>query len=167
MNYDIRKISDYFREVHSRYFIDTNGCVYTSCGLNTNRILVDGERINMKLFRKNNMDKFNTTNKLIISIPNTKGRYYLKNDGLILHRLATKIDEIGQVDVCLIRVDGNEKDNRYKIHRLLAGCFIGDVEGKEVHHRNQNRMDNRIENIEILSFEEHREKEKFTRSHKN
>lgn len=166
MNYDIRKISDYFREVHSRYYIDTNGAVYTSCSLNSNRIMVDGEYINTKLFKKNNMERLNTTNKLIIPIPNTNNRYYLKNDGLILHRLSTRIDEIGQVDVCLVRVDGNERGNRYKIHRLLAGCFIGEVYGKEVHHKNQNRIDNRLENLEILTFEEHRGKGNFTKNHK-
>ena len=167
MNYDIRRISDYFREVHSRYFIDTNGVVYTSLGLKTSRIRVDGKCININNFRKQNVDKFNTTTKMLIPIPDTNNRYYLKNDGLVLQRLSTRIDENGCVDVCLIRVfDGTDRGNRYKIHRLLAGCFIGDIENKEVHHKNQNRSDNRLENLEILTFEEHRGIGNYLKNHK-
>ena len=54
MNYDLRKISDTFKSVHSRYLIDNNGVVYTSLEEENNRIMVDGKRININLFRKVN-----------------------------------------------------------------------------------------------------------------
>jgi hypothetical protein len=89
------------------------------------------------------------------------------NDGKILHRLSTRIDNIGQIDVSLIRVSGhrNDKGNRYFIHRLLAGCFLGDIYNKEVHHKNKNRTDNNLDNLQILTLEEHRSKETFKINH--
>ena len=165
MNYDIRKICDYFREVHSRYCIDSNGVVYTSLGEDTTKIMVDWNVINIKRFRLDNIEALNNTNKLLMAIPNTNNRYYLKSDGTILHRLSTRIDEIGVTDVNLLRVDGNERGNRYKVHRLLAGCFLGDVNGMEVHHINGNRLDNRLSNLKILTFEEHRGKGNYTINH--
>ncbi len=107
MNYDIRKICDYFREVHSRYYIDTNGCIYTSMSANSIRIMIDGVRININKIKKSIVENLNMTNRLLGVIPNTGNKYFVKNDGVVLQRLSTRIDEIGAVDVCLIRVDGN------------------------------------------------------------
>lgn len=165
MNYDIRKISDYFKEIHSRYYIDTNGCVYTSISENVNRILVKGKWINTNLFKKNNLSKLNYTNKLIINIPNTDGKYFLKNDGKILHRLSTRIKDDGSVDVCLIKINGRKQGDRYRLARLLAGCFLGNIENMEVHHKDGNRKNNNLDNLEILTFEEHRGKENHRNNH--
>lgn len=167
MNYDIRNISQYFREVHSRYFIDTNGSVYTSLSKNTTRIVIEGEVKNIKSFKKEKENYFNNTNKLLVLIPGTNNKYFLMNDGIVLHRLSTRIDEIGCVDVSLIRVDGsgNPLGNRYKLHRLMAGCFIGNIENKEVHHKDGNRTNNKLSNLEILTFEEHRGKGNFPKNH--
>lgn len=167
MNYDIRNISQYFREVHSRYFIDTNGSVYTSLSKNTSRIVIEGEVKNIKSFKKEKANYFNNTNKLLISILDTNNKYFLMNDGTVLHRISTRIDEIGCVDVSLIRVDGsgNPLGNRYKLHRLMAGCFIGNIENKEVHHKDGNRANNKLSNLEILTFEEHRGKGNFSKNH--
>lgn len=167
MNYDIRNISQYFREVHSRYFIDTNGSVYTSLSKNTTRIRIENDVINIKSFKKESLNCFNNTNKLLISIPNTNNKYFLMKDGTVLHRLSTRVDEIGCVDVSLIRVDnsGNPLGNRYKLHRLMAGCFIGDIKDKEVHHKDGNRTNNKISNLEILTFEEHRGKGNYLKNH--
>ena len=167
MNYDIRNICQYFREVHSRYFIDTNGVVYTSLSKNTTRIRISNDVINIKSFKKENINYFNNTNKLLIYIQNNENKYFLMNDGTILHRLSTRIDEIGCVDVSLIRVDGtgNPLGNRYKLHRLMAGCFLGDIKGKEVHHKDGNRSNNKLSNLEILTFEEHRGKGNYLKNH--
>ncbi len=38
---------------------------------------------------------------------------------------------------------------KFKIHRLVAETFIPKIKGKEcVNHRNRNRFDNRVENLE-------------------
>lgn len=167
MNYDIRNISVYFKEVHSRYYIDTNGVVYTSLGAGTSRIMIDGERININSFKKENITKLNNTNKQIIAIPNTENKYYLLNNGVVLQRLSTRIGDDGRVDVNLIRVDGsgNDRGNRYKLHRLLAGCFLGDVTDKEVHHKDGNATNNKLSNLQILTFEEHRGKRNYIKNH--
>ena len=167
MNYDIRNISVYFKEVHSRYYIDTNGVVYTSMMSNTSRIMINGKYININKFKKENIDKFNNTNKLLIVVPETNNKYYLMNNGLILQRLSTRVNENGVVDVSLIRVDksGNDRGNKYKLHRLLAGCFLGDITNKEIHHKDGNRSNNKLSNLEILSFKEHRGKNNFVKNH--
>lgn len=166
MNYDIRNISNYFREVHSRYYIDTNGAIYTSISENTNRIMVDGSYISINKFRKNNISELNNTNKILIAIPETKNKYYLMNNGMILQRLATRKKDCGAVDVCLIRVNGgNDKGNRYLIHRLLAGCFIGEVNNMEVHHKDNNRLNNNLNNLQIMTLEEHRGFGNFNKNH--
>ena len=166
MNYDIRKISDSFKEVHSRYYIDTNGTVYTSISENTNRLIIEGKRININGIRKELVLKCNTTNRQIISIENTKNKYFVMYDGTVLQRLSTLINEKKEVTVCLIRVfGGNDRGNRYTVHRLLAGVFIGDITNKEVHHKDCNRLNNNLENLQILSFEEHRGYQNFKINH--
>lgn len=43
----------------------------------------------------------------------------------------------------------------YKLHRYLAKQYIDDPEGKDVHHINRNYLDNRPDNLQILSRSEH------------
>jgi len=42
------------------------------------------------------------------------------------------------------------------VARFVAGAFIGDVEGKHVHHIDGNRENNKLSNLLIVSPEEHR-----------
>ena len=51
MNYDIRKISDYIKNVHSRYYVDTNGVIYTSMSSSSDKVMVNGKRYNLKKIR--------------------------------------------------------------------------------------------------------------------
>lgn len=155
--YDIRKISDCFKEVHSRYYVDVNGCVYTSLSEGTTRIMVDGKRINISSFRKSTLPLMNTSTKALIPIPNAQG-YFLMYNGKILQRLKTMIKtDTNEVNVSIIRAwGGNKTGNYYLVSRLVAGCFIGDVTNKEVHHIDQDRTNNKACNLQILSKEEHR-----------
>lgn len=41
------------------------------------------------------------------------------------------------------------------VHRVVANSWIGDIIDKEVHHKNENRLDPRKSNLEILSPEDH------------
>lgn len=53
----------------------------------------------------------------------------------------------------------------YYIHNLVYETFIGDIpEGYEVHHKNHIKTDNRVENLELLTKEEHNEKHKLDRA---
>lgn len=37
------------------------------------------------------------------------------------------------------------------VHRLVAATFLGDADGRDVNHRNGNKHDNRLANLEYLS----------------
>jgi len=45
----------------------------------------------------------------------------------------------------------DRKQKRYYVHRLVASCYIGDVSGKDINHKNFNRADNRLVNLEIVT----------------
>jgi hypothetical protein len=43
-----------------------------------------------------------------------------------------------------------------RIHRLVAETFIGEIpKGYQVHHKDGNKQNNNVENLEILSIKEH------------
>lgn len=161
MNYDIRRICNYFPEIHSRYYADTNGSIYTSLSKNVHRILVNGEMIYIRSFSKQNICKLNRTDKQIIEIPTAKN-YYIMYDGTILQRLKTTIKENDVVGINLVCIDCRK---HFKLSRLIAGCFIGNVENMEVHHKDRNRLNNKADNLEIMSFYEHRGKGMFNKTH--
>lgn len=165
MIFDIKKINDNFPNIHSRYYIDSNSVVYTSISRNNTRITVNGERRNINKFRKENLPKMNNTNKLIIEIPNSEHKYYMLNDGTILQRLNTLKRDNDTIYVHLISFDGNQNGKLFILSRLVAGSFLGSVEGKEVHHLDGDRTNNKISNLKILTFEEHRSKGKFKENH--
>lgn len=41
-----------------------------------------------------------------------------------------------------------------RVHRIVAEAFIGDIDGKEINHKNGNGADNRVENLEIVTTKE-------------
>lgn len=53
----------------------------------------------------------------------------------------------GRLSVCL-RI--NNKDISLKIHRMVASTFLGTIENTTVNHINENKLDNRVENLEII-----------------
>lgn len=60
----------------------------------------------------------------------------------------------GYLDV-FVRVGGARK--KYRAHRLVAAAFLPNPEGKkEVNHKNGNRKDNRVENLEWCTGRENR-----------
>lgn len=162
--FDIRKISDVFREVHSRYYVDTNGSVYTSLSPKTSRITVKGKLVSIGGFRSENLRRLDKNANMIVRFEDTE--YFLLYDGTILKRLKTILSKGKIPSVSIMRVyGGNNTGNHYIIARLVAGVFIGDVSGKEVHHIDQNPLNNKVENLQILTLEEHRGRENFLRKH--
>lgn len=65
------------------------------------------------------------------------------------HKLSYYISNSGYYRVTLFI---NHIRTKWSVHRLMAETYIGPIpEGYVVNHKNGNRLDNRIENIEIVS----------------
>lgn len=164
MNYDIRNISLYVPIIHSRYFIDTNGVVYTSLSGTTNRIMINGKRYNISGFKKTNLHLLNRNNNMMVQLPYSNA-YFLLYDGTVLKRLSTRINSKKEVDVCLTTLGGRDKGNRWIIHRLMGRVFLGLDFNNEIHHIDQDRTNNKLNNLQVLSKEEHRGKGNYTKNH--
>lgn len=67
--------------------------------------------------------------------------------------LKSNIDTKGYLS---IRLTQEKQRKTVRIHRLVAMCFCDNyAEDKEVHHINFDTTDNRSENLQCLSHEEH------------
>ena len=161
MNYDIRQLCIAFPEIHSRYYADTNGVVYTSIAAETQKIMIDGKRISTRTFKNNNLCKLNRTDKQIMKLPYADN-YFMLYDGTILQRLKTNIRDTNQVTVNLVCLTSRKQ---FYVSRLIAGLFVSPVDGKEVHHLDQDRINNKASNLEVLDFDEHRGKGEFYHTH--
>jgi hypothetical protein len=95
-------------------------------------------------------------------VPNFS-RYYACRDGRIISRqwkrtnnrrtdgqLSPKTDKDGYQIVRLVRDDGVMIDQ--KVHRVIALTFLGESPGSCVNHKNGNKGDNRVSNLEYMSI---------------
>lgn len=166
MDYDIRNISIYVGKIHSRYFIDTNGVVYTSISNDTYKIMIDGVNYNIRNFVKSNIQKLNMCN-MMMKLPYGSD-YFLCYNGLVLKRIATRIDKNNVVDVSLVTLQSRDRGNRWKVARLMGYVFLNLPlydSSYEIHHIDRDRSNNRLDNLVVMSFEEHRGKGNFTKNH--
>lgn len=59
--------------------------------------------------------------------------------------------------------DENGVRSTRRIHRLVAETFIGNIPpGYQVHHKDENKQNNHVENLEIIHPVKHREKTEIT-----
>ena len=86
-------------------------------------------------------------------IPNTENLYFATNDGkiykndkLVSQHLDRKENGYYQ---CAIKING--KYQKQKVHRLIAMTFIGNVEKMTVNHIDGNKLNNKADNLEIIS----------------
>lgn len=59
--------------------------------------------------------------------------------------LKPTINEKGYYQVCLRK---NDKQYSVRVHRIIAETFLGENPGMEVRHKDNNRLNNSVENLE-------------------
>ena len=92
-------------------------------------------------------------------VPNFEN-YYVNNSGDIIsktrrspHRLSQGLGKAGYYHVSL--ADSNRKYHIMQVHRIVALAFIPNPESKpQVNHKNGNKLDNRVENLEWVTASE-------------
>lgn len=89
-------------------------------------------------------------------IENTKGKYFISNYGRVKSYCGNKAKILEQFitkeKYCIVKL--NYKN--YKIHRLVAFTFLNEQDKtKEVHHKDKNRLNNHLNNLLILTREQH------------
>ena len=94
-------------------------------------------------------------NKKRIVIDNKDTNYFITNDGIVFNTegriLTTFVSNSGYKRVTLFI---NKKRIKYSIHRLVAMMFIGELGDNVVNHKDGNKMNNSVENLEIITQKE-------------
>lgn len=78
----------------------------------------------------------------------TSGQVRNKKTNKILHQY---LDRYGYYYVAFYE---NGKQKKYKVHRLVAEAFLGDIDGNEIDHIDTNRTNNLVTNLRIVSRKE-------------
>ena len=55
-----------------------------------------------------------------------------------------------------VNLKSKGKYKTVEIHRVVAQAFLGAIYKKQVHHKNGDRTDNNVTNLQIVSKKEHR-----------
>lgn len=94
-------------------------------------------------------------NEIWKEIEETKGKYLISSLGRIYSNVSLRVLNInphkitGYVNVPLDKRKGGKT---YRVHRLVAEAFIPNpFNKKEVNHKNKDRGDNRVENLEWMN----------------
>lgn len=158
-----RNISIYIQRIKSKYYVSSNGDFFTEKSDSLYRFYVDGKRISCKnriLQMLNEMRENNEKFRYLDWIDNTSqshqdNPHYLLSDGKIIRRMSQQIDS--RTNRYFVYLN-NVLDERERLcsHRIVAQCFLGNVEWKDVRHKDGNPLNNNINNLLILTPEEHR-----------
>lgn len=83
--------------------------------------------------------------------------YQISNKGRIWSKLKNKIllQTTTKKGYLMFETKIRGKKECFLTHRLVAKTFLGDITDKVIHHINHNKKDNSVENLKILSPEEH------------
>lgn len=95
-------------------------------------------------------------------VPNYEGLYDLRSDGLLYShpRATTKggYSYGGKVGNGYLKftLSKNGIEEHKRANRLVWEVFVGPIpDGYDIHHKNHNRQDNRLENLELILLSEH------------
>jgi len=156
---EIRQACVYIREMKDRYYVTSTGVVYTEC--KDNKVMVDGALYRVTKHMRN--EAKSSDKEFYIPFKALGMKCIVLRNGTVLRSLKTRIKECGSVVVSMFNILNVEK--KIYVSRLVAACFIADIAGKEVHHIDHNRSNNNVENLQVLSFEEHRGKGSHKENH--
>lgn len=67
------------------------------------------------------------------------------------HILSSTVDERGYPQVSIYR---DKKQRSVKVHKLIGEAFIGDRQGLDIRHRDNDRMNNRVDNLYLSTRSE-------------
>ena len=82
--------------------------------------------------------------------------YAISDEGRIKNRLGKILrPHINRYGYRFVILNHAPEKRIFTVHRLVAAAFIGDVEGRDVHHKDGNRENNLLKNLEILPHKEH------------
>ena len=87
------------------------------------------------------------------------GSCSVSNDGLFRNDISGYVSKVNYPDssgYLHVTLNINGKAKRVKLHRLVATAFLPNPDGKpHVHHKDGNRTNNRVENLEWVTHDEH------------
>ena len=92
-------------------------------------------------------------------------RYLARSDGNIINAKTGKVlaggrNSRGYLTVSLYDGSSPKKARSFLVHRLIAEAFFGSNE-KQINHKNGNKLDNRIENLEFVTCQENVDHARF------
>jgi hypothetical protein len=94
------------------------------------------------------------------------GRYVAYSNGDIANAVTGKIlsggkNSRGYLTVSLYDGSSPKRPRSFLVHRLIAQAFLGDDDGKQINHKNGNKLDNRVENLEWVTNQENVDHARF------
>ena len=157
----LREINDFKKEVSNGIYIDDKGNVYKEIKYSKSnrayRFGMKGKCIFITKEVKEAFDKIK--DEELFPIPNYDF-IFVTRDKRVLRREDKHINSLGYD-----ALSSNYKS--YYVHRLVFEAFVGEIpKGYEVHHRDENKLNNNLSNLVLLSSEEHRKEHKHTFKYK-
>lgn len=159
----------------SKYYLFPNGKVYNQetkqfLKATENRYTLGKRKISVKSLYLKVYGKI-FCNDNIEDLPNEQWKEYPNNKNYLVSNCG-RIKSLWGYEAKILKPTPSNKGylyvkingiNRY-IHRIVAETFIRRIEeNEEVHHKNTNRNDNTLNNLEILTIEEHHKKHRKER----
>jgi len=161
--------------VHTLIYYAFNENVKTGCYIkHIDNNLRNNNIANLLLVSRNkNIVELETNSIEWIEIPLYESRYVINKEGIIKSLLINKIlteNTSQKYDTykTIKLVDKNGKRKSYCIHRLVYQSFNGEInENMVIDHINQNKQDNRLENLRMITQTENVKNCKKTKSTNN